>query len=313
MKLMDCQTLINRIDNMQIISMPLFLVLFLLSGVLCGTSAVESVPKYEHVDPSTGEILTCDKCPPGTHMAAHCTATTPTKCAPCKADHYTELWNYLPRCLYCNNFCFDNQEVEKECSAVNNRVCRCKEGFYKTYDFCMKHSECGTGQGVFTRGTSQMDTVCELCAEGYFSSSSSALDSCVRHQECASGELALLNGTSDQDTLCGTCQNIANGGATSRAFFSGFFGMHRMRVAKMKKFVSRYIRSGQDRRIRDTVLPKQRGPLLDQIKAWLNEASLEQLKKLPEMLRATQLTVMADKLEKRLSEIQQQTSNCTLA
>lgn len=57
-----------------------------------------------------------------------------------------------------------------------------------------------------------MDTVCELCAEGYFSSSSSALDSCVRHQECASGELALLNGTSDQDTLCGTCQNIANGG-----------------------------------------------------------------------------------------------------
>ncbi|TKS81834.1 Tumor necrosis factor receptor superfamily member 6B [Collichthys lucidus] len=251
MKLMDCQTLINRSDDMQIISMTLLLVLFLLSGVLCGTSAVESVPKYEHKDPSTGEILTCDKCPPGTHMAAHCTATTPTKCAPCKADHYTELWNYLPRCLYCNNFCFDNHEVEKECSAVNNRVCRCKEGFYQTHDFCMKHSECGTGQGVFTRGTSQMDTVCELCAEGYFSSSSSALDS--------------------------------------------------------------YIRSGQDRRIRDTVLPKQRGPLLDQIKAWLNDASVEQLKKLPGMLRDTQLTAMADKLEKRLSEIQQQTSNCTLA
>lgn len=122
--------------------------LFLLFGV----SAVQSVPTFQHDDPVTGRSLTCNQCPPGTYMAAYCTATTQTKCLPCKSQHFTEVWNYLPKCLYCYNFCSENQEVETECSATTNRVCRCKEGFYMINDFCMRHSECGVGHGVKTKG-----------------------------------------------------------------------------------------------------------------------------------------------------------------
>lgn len=247
-------------------------------------------------------------------MTAHCTATTQTECAPCQGEHFTELWNYLPRCLYCSNFCFDNQEVETECSPVSNRVCRCKEGFYKTSDFCIRHTECGPGQGVQTKGTSETNTVCEKCAEGYFSSSTSALDSCVNHQQCALGQIVLLTGSVYHDTVCGTCQDLADGGETYRTFLAGLFSMHRMRVAKMKKFVARYIhKSGVERRTRGTTVPRQRGPLLDEIRAWLAEAPIEQLRDLPKMLRDTQLTAVAEKLENRLNEIKQQSPVCTLA
>ncbi|KAK5862570.1 hypothetical protein PBY51_017952 [Eleginops maclovinus] len=133
--------------------MLLLPVLFLLSGVLPGVSVVDSVPPtFDHRDPSTRETLICDKCPPGTHMAAYCTPTKATVCAPCRSRHFTAFWNYLPKCLYCNNYCVENQEVETECTATTNRVCRCKEGFYMTNDFCWRHSECGPGHGIKTKG-----------------------------------------------------------------------------------------------------------------------------------------------------------------
>lgn len=132
---------------------PQLLLLFLLPPfALCSSSVEESVPTYEHQDPSTGTTLLCTKCPPGEHMVAHCTPSMPTKCVPCGENHFTELWNYLPRCLYCSNFCYENQEVEKECSATSNRVCRCKGGFYWSSGFCFRHSECKPGMGVETEG-----------------------------------------------------------------------------------------------------------------------------------------------------------------
>lgn len=138
--------------------------LFLLSGVLCAVPvAVESVPTFEFRNQLTGEILTCAKCPPGTHMTAHCTASTPTGCAPCRSEHFTELWNYLPRCLYCNNICSENQEVETECSPMSNRVCRCTDGFYWANDFCVRHSECEPGQGVQAKGVVFLFYLREFC------------------------------------------------------------------------------------------------------------------------------------------------------
>ncbi|KAF1387664.1 hypothetical protein PFLUV_G00082290 [Perca fluviatilis] len=291
---------------MHIISMLLLPVLVLFSAVLRGVSAVESAPTFEHQDPITREILICDRCPPGTHMAAYCTATTPTMCAPCRNQHYTELWNYLPKCLYCHNFCTENEEVETECSATSNRVCRCKQGFFMTAGFCMRHSECGPGHGVQTKGTSQMNTVCEKCSEGYFSTSSSALESCVKHQECVGGQIALLPGSINHDKMCGSCEDLANGGETLRTFLSGFFSMHRMRVPKMKIFVARYVHTSEE------ALPNHRGPLMDQIRAWLAQAPEEELKKLPQMLKASQLCSMQEKLETIVSDIKQHSPNCSL-
>ncbi|KAK1895962.1 Tumor necrosis factor receptor superfamily member 6B [Dissostichus eleginoides] len=109
-------------------------------------------PTFNYQDPFTRETLICDKCPPGMHMTAYCTSTTPTVCAPCRSRHFTKLWNYLPRCLYCNNYCTENQEVETECTATTNRVCRCKQGFYMTNEFCWTHSKCGPRSGVKTQG-----------------------------------------------------------------------------------------------------------------------------------------------------------------
>uniref|UniRef100_UPI000D318716 tumor necrosis factor receptor superfamily member 6B-like n=1 Tax=Maylandia zebra TaxID=106582 RepID=UPI000D318716 len=157
--------------------------------------------------PVTGEILKCPKCPPGTFMSAHCTATTPTQ-SPCKNGHFTDLWNYLPRCLYCSNLCTGNLEVETECSPTTNRICRCKEVLLAD-DFCIRHTECGPGYGVQTKGTQQTNTVCEKCSRGYFSSSSSAVDLCVKHQECSSGQSVLLTGSAYSDTVCGTCESLA--------------------------------------------------------------------------------------------------------
>ncbi|XP_030606451.1 tumor necrosis factor receptor superfamily member 6B-like [Archocentrus centrarchus] len=285
-------------------------VLFLLCCLLCGSSAADSVPTYEHQDPSTKETLTCDKCPPGTHMSAHCTATAPTQCLPCKSGHFTELWNYLPRCLYCSNFCIGNLEVETECSPTTNRVCRCKDGFYWDEDFCVRHAECGPGHGVRVKGTQQTNTVCEKCPEGYFSSSSSAVDVCVKHQECVSGESVLLPGSEFSDTVCGTCESLANEDETLRRFLAGFFHMHRMRVGKMRKFVSRHISVSEENGRCN--LPKQRGPLLDHITDWLAQAPEEQLRNLPQMLKDSDLKSMVEKLKKRVNEIQQQNPNCIL-
>ncbi|RVE62392.1 hypothetical protein OJAV_G00156640 [Oryzias javanicus] len=282
-------------------------VLLLLPALLCEAN---SLPTYKYHDPSTGKILTCKKCEPGKYMAAHCTATTDTKCLPCKANHYTELWNYLPKCLYCNNICTRNQEVEMECSATNNRVCRCKQGYFMKDDFCVSHSECGLGHGVQTKGTSKQDTVCEKCTDGFFSRSTSALDVCVKHQECADGQLPLVTGSVYHDVMCGSCKDLESDSETLRKFFSAYFDGPRRHVGKMKRFVATFVRESR-RKSGLTYYLKSAGPL-ERIKAWLAKAPAEQLRQVPQMLRNSTLTSLADKIDRRLHDIMHQSPNCSL-
>ncbi|KAF7665965.1 hypothetical protein LDENG_00126050 [Lucifuga dentata] len=247
-------------------------------------------------------------------MAAHCTTTTPTECVPCKPEHFTELWNYLSRCLYCSNVCMNNQEVEKECSPVSNRVCRCKAGYYWTDDFCIRHSKCDPGYGVKTKGTSHSNTVCEKCADGFFSNTSSALEPCLKHGKCASGgKIVLLPGSRFHDPVCGTCKDLGNGDEVLRTFLSEFFNLHRIPVVKLKTFVNRYIPiSSEDGCCRVMVLPEHRGLLLEQIKSWLVQAPVEQLKRVPQMFRVSRIFSLAEKIEKRFKEIEQQSLTCSL-
>lgn len=285
---------------------------FLLSGLTAAASGVTSIPQYEYKDPVTGRTLQCNRCPPGSHMVAHCTATTQTQCADCPSDYFTELWNYLPRCLYCHSFCTGNQEVERECSPTSERLCRCKEGFYSADDFCIQHRQCGPGHGVQTRGSVNTDTVCEKCSDGFFSASTSSLDACVKHGECASGQIALLPGSTYHDTVCGSCEDLASGGETLRNLLSGFF--HKMRVGKIRKFVIRYIHDlEEDLCGGHSSVSKEKGPLLEQIREWLDKAPVEQLRRMPQKLRDCQLNLVALRLEKRLGEIQQLSPNCTLS
>uniref|UniRef100_H2LJI1 Osteoprotegerin b n=1 Tax=Oryzias latipes TaxID=8090 RepID=H2LJI1_ORYLA len=281
--------------------------LFLLPALHCEDDAA---PTYKHRDPSTGKILTCKKCEPGKYMAAHCTATTDTKCLPCGAAHYTELWNYLPKCLYCNNICSLNQEVEIECSATKNRVCRCKQGYYMKDDFCIQHSECGPGHGVRTKGTSQQDTICKKCADGYFSPSSSVLDMCVKHQECADGQLPLMPGSVYHDTLCGSCDDLANDDETLRKFLSAFLDVPRRHVRKMKRFVAKFVRKSGRRSGRSCY--HQKVSPLKQIREWLANTPAEQLRQIPQKLRNSPFTTLAKKIDARLHTINLQSPNCSL-
>ncbi|XP_074540276.1 tumor necrosis factor receptor superfamily member 11B-like [Halichoeres trimaculatus] len=288
---------------MHILSMMIFPVLLLFSM----TSRGVSDPTYEHQNSVTGETHLCTMCPPGTHMSAHCSATSPTKCEPCKNHHYTEMWNYLPRCLYCSTVCTGNMEVETECSAVNDRVCRCKDGFYMTHDFCVRHLECAPGHGVLTKGTSREDTVCQRCSDGSFSNSSSAVDECVNHQTCADDQVVLMPGSALQDTLCGTCDDLATKDETLRRFLISFLYSHKMSVQKMKKFISRHVsRTEETRRLR------RRGPLMTHIRAWLADASREQLLQFPTMLKESQCNSLVEKIQNRLDEIRQQSPHCGL-
>lgn len=132
------------------------MVLSLLSMLLLSalTLQVEAQSRtYRATDPSTGRSLECDRCPPGTYLLERCTSTRKTQCSTCPPGTFTELWNYIPKCLRCGA-CAENQVVKTACAPDTNCKCECTEGFYykKNYDMCLRHKECGTGEGVLTKG-----------------------------------------------------------------------------------------------------------------------------------------------------------------
>uniref|UniRef100_A0A3B4ZUY2 TNFR-Cys domain-containing protein n=1 Tax=Stegastes partitus TaxID=144197 RepID=A0A3B4ZUY2_9TELE len=99
----------------------------------------------------------------GTLLPGRPSAATPTQCAPCGEDRFTALWNYLPRCLYCSNFCSDNEEVETECSPTTNRVCRCRQGFYRLDDFCVvTPSAIHEVSHIWAKGEAPVRNVCVI-------------------------------------------------------------------------------------------------------------------------------------------------------
>ncbi|XP_039594330.1 tumor necrosis factor receptor superfamily member 11B-like [Polypterus senegalus] len=170
---------------------------------------------YQREDPASGQMLTCDRCPPGEYLVQHCTATHKSQCAPCPEKHYTQYWNYISKCQYCNVFCKENQHVKEECNRFQNRVCECDEGYYWDHEFCIKHMVCPPGYGVKHKGTPHTNTVCEKCPPGYFSSVSSSQEACEKHTDCKS-QLQILNGTTWHDNLCISCENLRSTGVLSQ-------------------------------------------------------------------------------------------------
>lgn len=115
-----------------------------------GTAA--SAPTYPRRDAETGEWLACDKCPPGTFVQRPCDRDNPTTCGACPPRHYTQFWNYLERCRYCNVICGEREEEARPCGATHNRACRCRPGFFAHAGFCLEHEPCPPGAGVVAPG-----------------------------------------------------------------------------------------------------------------------------------------------------------------
>ncbi|OCT60335.1 tumor necrosis factor receptor superfamily member 6B isoform X2 [Xenopus laevis] len=180
--------------------------LALCSLMLALAQTSPSVPTYQWRDSVTGELLICNKCQPGTLVAKHCTSSSPTQCQPCPENHYTQYWNYLDKCRYCNVFCEDRERVEHECNATHNRVCECKPGYHRGVHFCVQHKECGPGYLVSKKGTAESDTECAPCPTGTFSAHPSMEKHCQAHTNCSSLDLKVnVPGTTHYDTLCTGC------------------------------------------------------------------------------------------------------------
>ncbi|XP_067887062.1 tumor necrosis factor receptor superfamily member 6B-like [Heterodontus francisci] len=190
-----------------------------------------SVPTYQYQD------QICSRCPPGQHMIAHCTKDYDTLCAPCSAYHYTQFWNYLPKCQYCNNFCKENQFVKHDCNATHNRVCECKDGYFWKYEFCVKQRACLPGYGVKTAGTPYTDTICVKCSRGFFSSVSSTTAQCKRHTNCTKLGLKLdIFGTTWHDNLCSPCQPYGSREGISECEEALFYFVARQKIGQRKIF-----------------------------------------------------------------------------
>ncbi|XP_048451853.1 tumor necrosis factor receptor superfamily member 11B-like isoform X2 [Rhincodon typus] len=183
------------------------------------------------------EGLTCSRCPPGQHMVQHCTKDHDTQCAPCSASHYTQYWNYLKKCQYCNIFCKENQNVKHECNATHNRVCECKDGYFWEYEFCTKQKTCLPGYGVKTAGTPYSSTICRKCARGFFSSVTSTIAQCKRHTNCTELGLKLdIPGTAWHDNLCSPCQPSGSEEDTTECEKALFNFVARQKLGQRKVF-----------------------------------------------------------------------------
>ncbi|XP_028668214.2 tumor necrosis factor receptor superfamily member 6B-like [Erpetoichthys calabaricus] len=163
-------------------------------------------PTYQWTSPENGEVYTCTRCPPGTFTKTHCTRERPTECAACPELHYTQYWNYLSECLYCNVFCTELQVESRHCSPTHNRACQCREGYYWDSELCRAYSKCLAGYGVWRNGTAHHDVTCTPCEEGYFSSEASSTKACQKHRNCSEqGALVVVPGDRYHDTSCTTC------------------------------------------------------------------------------------------------------------
>uniref|UniRef100_A0ABM5G552 Tumor necrosis factor receptor superfamily member 6B n=1 Tax=Pogona vitticeps TaxID=103695 RepID=A0ABM5G552_9SAUR len=174
---------------------------------LLSLPGILSQPTYKWKDHQTNEIHECQQCPPGTHVAEPCTAGKQTVCKPCPENYYTEFWNYLDSCLYCNMFCNSLEEEARPCNRTHNRECQCKPGYHVEWDFCQRHSKCPLGSRVMAVGNPREDTKCTLCPPGTFSYLVSSTEPCRAHQNCSAQGLEVnVPGNRFHDTFCTSCK-----------------------------------------------------------------------------------------------------------
>ncbi|XP_036372101.1 tumor necrosis factor receptor superfamily member 11B-like [Megalops cyprinoides] len=279
--------------------MLLFSLLFLLAGHTL--AEVVNSKTYQHQDTVTGRVLTCNRCPPGSYRRAHCTADQQTICSPCPPNYFTKYWNYVSKCFYCT-VCGDDQVVRTECSAFDNRVCECKEGYYWSSPFCHKHTQCPAGYAVKQKGTALRNTECEKCPHGSYNNNSGQ-QTCVKHADCASrGLQTVLSGTGWHDTLCASCKELRTGGGIElfRGILPVFFAHERMMPTRLRRFVN-LLHLGRRKRLNGS---DSWDSLQGYISKWIRDADHGRLKKLPETLRTSGLHNAANKLERKLRRVE---------
>ncbi|XP_059137745.1 tumor necrosis factor receptor superfamily member 21 [Peromyscus eremicus] len=160
---------------------------------------------YRHVDRTTGQVLTCDKCPAGTYVSEHCTNVSLRVCSSCPAGTFTRHENGIERCHDCSQPCPWPMIERFPCAALTDRECTCPPGMYQSNGTCAPHTVCPVGWGVRKKGTENEDVRCKQCARGTFSNVPSSVMKCKAHTDCLGQNLVVVKpGTKETDNVCGT-------------------------------------------------------------------------------------------------------------
>ncbi|XP_052601343.1 tumor necrosis factor receptor superfamily member 21 [Peromyscus californicus insignis] len=160
---------------------------------------------YRHVDRTTGQVLTCDKCPAGTYVSEHCTDVSLRVCSSCPAGTFTRHENGIERCHDCSQPCPWPMIERFPCAALTDRECTCPPGMYQSNGTCAPHTVCPVGWGVRKKGTENEDVRCKQCARGTFSDVPSSVMKCKAHTDCLGQNLVVVKpGTKETDNVCGT-------------------------------------------------------------------------------------------------------------
>ncbi|XP_072096530.1 tumor necrosis factor receptor superfamily member 6B-like [Mobula birostris] len=232
-----------------------------LGGIISSSAVLLEVkPTYQRTDEITGQLVICEKCPPGTFVEKHCTSSHPTICGSCPDLHYTQYWNYLRKCRYCNVFCVEHQYEKQQCNSTHNRVCECKPGYYLEFEFCLKHKVCPAGSGVTKAGTAFEDTICEQCSDGFFSSTWSSSEPCKAHTKCDEGLVVNVPGNRYHNTLCTPCKKgigcSINKKVCNEALIQ-FVAYQRIPIKKLVKFLN-LLSIHNARKIHKQILPEDK-------------------------------------------------------
>ncbi|XP_021042132.1 tumor necrosis factor receptor superfamily member 21 [Mus caroli] len=159
---------------------------------------------YRHVDRTTGQVLTCDKCPAGTYVSEHCTNMSLRVCSSCPAGTFTRHENGIERCHDCSQPCPWPMIERLPCAALTDRECICPPGMYQSNGTCAPHTVCPVGWGVRKKGTENEDVRCKQCARGTFSDVPSSVMKCKAHTDCLGQNLVVVKpGTKETDNVCG--------------------------------------------------------------------------------------------------------------
>ncbi|XP_036948186.1 tumor necrosis factor receptor superfamily member 6B-like isoform X2 [Acanthopagrus latus] len=277
------------------------LLLTLRAALVDGVAA--AAPRtFADTDPITGAPLECERCPPGTYLRASCTSTQRSKCEPCPSGSFTELWNYIGKCLRCG-VCGQNQVEKTSCSASSDCQCECKQGYYykQKYDMCLPHSACQSGLGVLTTGSPEEDTVCYACPNGTFSDVISAQQNCTEHKTCgAAGQQLLLKGSSWHDSVCTSCQST-DGADYLKEIVPAFFVHQKVHSRRLRQILNR-LPSEDGRRVGASA-GLSASDLQERINSWVSAATASQMRQLPAMLKRAGAAGAADKLQSKLQRL----------
>ncbi|XP_045914148.1 tumor necrosis factor receptor superfamily member 6B-like isoform X2 [Micropterus dolomieu] len=295
--------------------LSLFPVVLLSVSAVLVDGVASQLRTFRDTDRTTGMTVVCDKCPPGTFMKARCTSTHKSECAPCPQGSFTELWNYIGKCLRCGA-CGQNQVEKTACSAERDCQCECKKGYYykKNYDMCFLHSECPPGQGVLTQGTADEDTVCHTCPNGSYSDTVSAHQNCTEHTICKDAGLELvLKGSIWHNSVCTSNEELKsrNGGDYLKEILPTFFVHQKMSLRRLRQILHRL--PSEDRKKQGGTSGLNYSQLNVRINTWVTSATGKQIQQLPEILNQTGAISAGEKLQKKLRRINSRLSElCSL-